>query len=144
MSDIQPEDRLYRLLFQAFCWFDDSIRQYLEQATGFTVTRTETMLILLVRDGVTRSTDLARILGISRQAVHKAVSKLESAEVFALKPHPDDLRSKQVVFLDSGTPVHQSVARGLDELERNLKKRIGEAGFNSLIVELKKDWGPIL
>lgn len=143
MPDSAPTEHLYRLLFQAFCWIDDSIRNLLKETNGFTVTRTETMLILLVRNGVTRSSDLARILGISRQAIHKAVTKLESANILALEPHPDDRRSKQVVFCASETPIHQSVSQGLEKLDSVLKARIGEDGFQQLMCQLSKDWGPI-
>ncbi len=50
----------------------------------------------------TRLTELARRMGITKQAVSQLVDELERLEVVCRQPDPEDRRAKRVVFTDHG------------------------------------------
>ncbi|MEO1334258.1 MAG: MarR family transcriptional regulator [Myxococcota bacterium] len=50
----------------------------------------------------TRLTELARRMGVTKQAVSQLVDELERIGVLAREPDPDDRRAKRVVFTDRG------------------------------------------
>ena len=70
----EPQEYLMRGLLRAYYWMDESLQNGLSDAGMGTRTRTQTMILINVSNGVTRAAELARILGISRQAVQQPVS----------------------------------------------------------------------
>ncbi len=80
----------------------------------------------------TRPSELAKALGISKQAVGQLVGELEAMGIVERRPDPDDGRAKRVVFTERGL---QSILEGLDHLRRieaELTKAIGEDTMASL------------
>jgi DNA-binding MarR family transcriptional regulator len=80
----------------------------------------------------TRLTDIARRIGISKQAVGQLVADLEEMGVVELLADPDDGRAKRVRFTNRGTAA---IRHGLDVLrtiETQLTERIGETHMRAL------------
>jgi len=80
----------------------------------------------------TRPSELARKLGITKQAVGQLVGELEAMGVDERQPDPDDGRAKRVVFTEQGL---QSILEGLRHLRRveaELAKAIGKDTMASL------------
>lgn len=82
-------------------------------------------------DGAT-STELARRLGVTKQAAGQIIDYLESRGYVERRPHPAGGRRKLVVLAPAGTE-HMRVAGGiLDRLEGEIGDRLGEAGLEEL------------
>jgi DNA-binding MarR family transcriptional regulator len=80
----------------------------------------------------TRQSELARKLGVSKQAVGQLVGELEAMGVVERQPDPDDGRAKRVVFTERGL---RSILDGLAHLRRveaELAEAIGEDTMASL------------
>ena len=65
----QPPELLMRGLLRAYYWMDESLQNGLQQAGYAPRTRTQTMILINISDGITRAAELARVLGVSRQAI---------------------------------------------------------------------------
>ncbi len=56
-------------LLQAFYWFDDGLQAHLQARGWAHVTRPQSMVMVNIVTGIRRPSDIARNLGVSRQAV---------------------------------------------------------------------------
>jgi len=70
--------------------------------------------------------ELARILGISRQAVHKTIHKLKDKGYLELKTSKDNKKDKKVIITDSGQAIRKEGAEYLIEIEKRVSWNIGE------------------
>ena len=80
----------------------------------------------------TRPSELARRVGVSKQAVGQLVDELEAMGVVERRPDPDDGRAKRVAFTDAGL---RSILDGLAHLRRveaELAEAIGEDAMGAL------------
>lgn len=90
----------------------------------------------------TRMVELARRMGISKQAVGQLVGDLEEIGVLARLPDPEDGRAWRVVFTDKG---RQSLIQGLGllrQLEGEVGRDLGEERMTRLSEDLSAllDW----
>src|SRR3546814_1871220 len=89
-------------LLHAFYWMDEGLQNHLRAAGMPAVSRTQSLIMTNVADGVTRPAELARRLGISRQAVQQLLADLQTRGLIALVADP---RSEE------HTPELQSLMR---------------------------------
>lgn len=73
----------------------------------------------------TRQTELARRMGVSKQAVHQLVSELEGFGVLSREPDPSDGRALLVRFTPQGARSLLDGMAVLGELDVELAERIG-------------------
>jgi DNA-binding MarR family transcriptional regulator len=86
--------------------------------------------------------DLARQLGISRQAVHELARQAEALGLVELLASERDARVKLVRFTAAGWKMSDCAARELDAIERALARQIGAAQLESLRRLLAMPWEP--
>ncbi|MEM7154308.1 MAG: MarR family transcriptional regulator [Myxococcota bacterium] len=80
----------------------------------------------------TRLTDLARRVGITKQAAGQLVGELEQMGVVERSPDPEDGRAKRIRFIREGP---RSVLQGLAvlrEVEAQLEAQLGKSRMRSL------------
>src|SRR3546814_18854169 len=65
-------------LLHAFYWMDEGLQNHLRAAGMPAVSRTQSLIMTNVADGVTPPAELARRLGISRPAVHPLLADLQT------------------------------------------------------------------
>ena len=70
-----PPEVLMRGLLRAYYWMDESLQNGLQRAGYRPRTRTQTMILIHLSNGVTRAAELARALGVSRQAIRVSCSR---------------------------------------------------------------------
>jgi DNA-binding MarR family transcriptional regulator len=83
------------------------------------------------REG-TRLVELARRLGVTKQAVGQLVAELERLGALELVPDPADGRAKLVRFTARGLGAIRHGLGVLRELETELERRIGRAHMSAL------------
>lgn len=131
-------------LLQGFSWFDDGLQAYL-QAKGWPhVTRSQSMVMIHVVLGVTRPSDIARNLGVSRQAIHTTLGQMVALGMFELEDDPEDGRSKRVVVAPKGQQMRAAAQEAMRVMSTALEERIGKRAVAALRDAFAADWGPPL
>ena len=99
----QPPEILMRGLLRAYYWMDESLQNGLQHAGYQPKTRTQTMILINISNGITRAAELARVLGVSRQAIQQQINELERDELVTQIPDPEDRRANRIVFSERGS-----------------------------------------
>lgn len=129
-------------MLQAFTWLDESLRNYLREQGWQSVTRPQAMVMMAVVRGVRRPSEIARILGVSRQAVHTTIIGMARLGLLELASDPDDGRSKIVVITEHGRGVSEHARAATQAMAKELEHRIGLSNLEALLRALAADWGP--
>jgi len=135
------EAPLARLLLDRFRWFDEALRAAQAERLGLEITSAQSMLFADVSLEGSRQADLARGLGVTRQAVNEVVQGLVRQGLVELIPDPSDGRAKLVRPTTAG---RRSIEVALDvfaELEARLECQIGTEQVGDLREALAADWG---
>lgn len=140
----QPPEVLIRGLLRAYYWMDESLQNGLQQAGYQPRTRTQTMILINISNGITRAAELARVLGVSRQAIQQQITDLEKDELVTQIPDPEDRRANRIVFSEKGSQLISAAMASLRQAEQALAIRIGYDAVRSLRNALTADWGPII
>ncbi len=136
------ETPLARLLLDRFRWFDEALRAGQAERLGLDITSAQSMLFADVSLAGSRQADLARRLGVSRQAVNELVRGLETQGLVELIPDPTDARAKLVRPTAAGRKSIQVALDIFAERESGLEDRIGAEQVAALRSALSSDWGP--
>jgi DNA-binding MarR family transcriptional regulator len=132
---------LIDLSLRAYRWFEDGMRSGLAAAGWPDITRSQALVFAHLDSGGTRSSELARRVGVTRQAIHQTVAELVALGFVELAPDPASRRAKLVVLTPRGRRIVVA-ARGIfRELEDALARRIGRRSVNDLRRALEADWG---
>jgi hypothetical protein len=75
-------------LLQGFYWFDEGLQNYLQARGWPAVTRPQSMVMANVVLGVRRPSDIARNMGVSRQAIHATINQMIGLGMVALVDDP--------------------------------------------------------
>jgi DNA-binding MarR family transcriptional regulator len=128
-------------LLQAFYWFDDGLQAYLQDKGWAQVTRPQSMVMVNIVTGVRRPSDIARNLGVSRQAIHATIAQMVEMGMLELKDDPEDGRSKIVAIAAQGQAMRADANEAVKALTGELARRIGKAKVANLAAALAADWG---
>ena len=129
------------LLLRGYEWFDDNIQRIAGERGLPTLTRSESMLMIHLGDGVTRPTEIAKVMGVSRQAVHQTIAGLARKQVLELVPDPSDGRAKILRFRADAADLRDEIVSLQHELESILAERIGVEEVDMMRHALNADWG---
>ncbi|HEX7849974.1 MAG TPA: MarR family transcriptional regulator [Sphingomonas sp.] len=129
-------------LFEAFSWFDDGLQVLLRDAGWTAVTRPQTMILIVVGQGIDRPAEIARALGVTRQSAGVTIAEMVAEGLIALDQDPDDKRAKIVRISDKGERRREDSRRAMATLTEELERRIGKANVRKLTEALDPDWGP--
>ena len=135
---------LMRALLHGFYWCDEGLQNSLRRAGYSGVSRTKSMIMVNISDGITRPSDLAHNIGISRQAIQQTLAEMEREGLISLVVDPNDGRAKIVKFSRRGTGIGKAARKALAEIEAELGRRIGVRAMNNLKKALFTDWGPVV
>jgi DNA-binding MarR family transcriptional regulator len=131
------------LLLRAFRWFEDGLLAKLAAAGWPDITRRHSTLFGHLDAAGTRPAELARRIGVSRQAIHETIAELQEFGLVELIDDPDHGRAKIVVLTDRGRENVRAAYRAFGELEDELGQRIGRGRVANLRMTLERQWGPV-
>ena len=134
------EKNLAQLLIEAFYWVDDEFQKSLRERGLMPVSRAQSMFFSQVSAGKTSPTEIARELGVSKQAVHKTIADLVTAGLVELQPDPNDGRAKKAIPTKEGIEFGLAAKSILQEAEQKLASRIGKKETLQLRKILSMDW----
>ncbi len=127
--------------WQAFVWFDEGLQSYLRSRGWPEVTRPQSMVMTNVVIGVRRPSDIARNLGVSRQAIHTTIRQMIELQMLELVDDPEDGRSKIVEIAGAGARMREHAKEAMLLMTRELETRIGRSKVRALMEALAADWG---
>jgi len=140
MADAQPSYLLVPLL-RAFIWFDEGLQTYLRSKGWNAVTRPQSMVMATVAMGCVKPSEIARTLGISRQAIHLTINQMIEMDLLELVIDPQDRRAKIVSISKSGQKRRQDARAAMEYLTAELERRIGKQNVLNLAKSLNAEWG---
>jgi DNA-binding MarR family transcriptional regulator len=138
------QTNLGQLLLRAFRWFDESLLGALHAAGWPELTRAHSLVFAHLDPRGTRTAEIARRAGISRQAVHQTVQELQRLGLVSLVPDPTNRSAKLVVPTDRGRASIRVAKTTLAKLEDELAQRLGRQQVRALRQALEADWGPTI
>jgi DNA-binding MarR family transcriptional regulator len=130
-----------KALLQDKLWLLDNRFTKKRMATPYKVlTPAESRILATLRGEPLTVAEVARRLDLSRQAVHKTVSKLVEANLLQLESLPNNSRDKRITFTEKGEAMKSSAYKALKEIEKEVEAAIGKNNFKLLTSLLKKTW----
>lgn len=127
--------------FQRFCWLDEGLQARLHDHGWPDVNRPQSMVMTNIVSGIVRPSDIARNLGISRQAIHSTIGQMVKLGIVQLEVDPSDRRHMIVSLTDLGARMREDAQRSMDALSAQIAARLGQDRFDALLAALEADWG---
>ncbi len=134
-------NQLIIALFQRFCWLDEGLQARLHERGWPDVNRPQSMVMTNIVSGIVRPSDIARNLGISRQAIHRTLSQMIDLGIVTLEPDPDDRRHMVVSLTETGKRMRQDAQHAMDALSEQFAGALGQDRFENMLAALEADWG---
>ncbi|WP_188235659.1 MarR family winged helix-turn-helix transcriptional regulator [Sphingopyxis sp. LK2115] len=134
-------NQLIIALFQRFCWLDEGLQARLHDLGWPDVSRPQSMVMTNIVSGIVRPSDIARNLGVSRQAIHSTINQMVKLGIVRLDVDPDDRRHMIVSLTETGARMRKDAQRAMDSLTAQIAARIGQDRFAALLDALEADWG---
>ncbi len=126
------------LLLQSYYFLDDALQASVRKADGPNVPRLQSMCMANVAAGVERPSQIAKNLGVSRQAVNTLLRELTRKELVQLVPDPTDQRAKRVQYHPNALRMIQVSRAAMATNEAAILAAVGQERFDDFIEVLKQ------
>ena len=134
-------NQLIIALFQRFCWMDEGLQARLHDRGWPNVSRSQSMVMTNIVSGIVRPSDIARNLGISRQAIHSTINQMEKLGILRLNEDPQDRRHVTLELTETGNLMRRDAQLAMDSLTSQISDVLGQDKFDALLASLEADWG---
>lgn len=134
-------NQLIIALFQRFCWLDEGLQARLHDRGWPDVSRSQSMVMTNIVTGVVRPSDIARNLGISRQAIHSTINQMIELGIVKLDVDPQDRRHMVASLTEQGNRMRHDAQLAMDSLGEQIADVLGHQRFDALLAALEADWG---
>jgi DNA-binding MarR family transcriptional regulator len=128
-------------LLRAVYWFDEALQEQLSARGWVRLTRAQSLVLMNIAMGIHRATEIAKNIGVSRQAMSQMLAEMQARELVAIEADPTDRRAQLVVYSQTSAAIRDDAVQILSVLETELSKRIGTRRFLGLREALVSDWG---
>lgn len=141
MSEPVLRAPLGQLLLRAFSWFDASLLRTLAARGWPQLTQAQSLVMAHVPPEGTRSSELARRIGVTRQAVHQTIRELAAVGLVRLEVDATNRSAKLVGLTGKGRANVAAALSAFEDLEVALAARLGAAHARALRRALEVAWG---
>lgn len=135
------DKNLAQLFMRAFYWADEGLQNALKKEGWPAITRAQSLVFVNIGEGVTRPSEIAAQVGVTRQAIHQTINEMVELGYLTLEADPKDRRAKVVVYTEKGERVGGTASQALREIETSLSSRIGTDRVGALRDALAQEWG---
>lgn len=137
-----PKKKIYlrNLLLKRFDWMEDRVLEHAEKSGYGQITPAMNRLFAHMKGQPVGLSELARRLGVSRQAVHKLANDAAKHGLIEFVSSPNDDRVVMLRFTENGWAMSESAARDFDAIEERLAARIGKKQLGELKRLLALAW----
>ncbi len=126
---------------RAFYWTDEGLQNFLSAKGWPHITRAQSIVFVNIGEGITRPSEIAARVGVSRQAIHQTLSELVELGYMKLVPDPDDGRAKIIKLTARGERLGHDAVESLCQIEQALAQRIGAKNVKAMKAALARPWG---
>lgn len=88
---------------------------------GWNLTKSQVMVSLMVAQGITRPSQIAVSLNITRQAVHQTIGELVTKGFLTTLDDEKDRRAKVAIFTEAGKRLADDLAHALRAVDADLQ-----------------------
>jgi DNA-binding MarR family transcriptional regulator len=135
---------LMQLLLNYYDWFDASLQTILASNGDKAFSKAQSAIFVNLAEGRNTAVEIARHLGVSKQAVNKTVGELVESGLLTLVVDAEDKRSKRILPTRAGLEKGRQAAQALHQLEQELAQRLGKDQVKALRAILETAPGPIV
>lgn len=128
-------------LFQRFCWLDEGLQARLHDRGWPDISRPQSMIMTNIVSNITRPSDIARNLGLSRQAIHNTINQMVKMDIVRLTPDPVDRRHMILSLTEAGVRMRHDAQQAMDALTDQIAEKLGTEQLSALMQMLEADWG---
>jgi DNA-binding MarR family transcriptional regulator len=128
-------------LLKAVYWFDEALQKGLEARGWKQLTRPQSLVLMNVAVGVVRPSEIARNLGVTRQAIGQTLADMEARGILVTCDDPTDARARRVGFTPGSAAMRDDAVAILARIEERLADRIGSEQLVGLREALSAEWG---
>lgn len=129
------------LLMKRLYWFEDALQGALEPNGLRPLSRAQAFVVTNIGAGESKAINIARNLGVSRQAISQILAELERLRYIELVADPNDKRSRIVRFNSTFAKEAKICAEIFKAAEHELGRRIGQRRMTALQDILEAEWG---
>ena len=131
------EKNIMRLMMENIEWMEKEMNHTIAK-NSYSLTPAETKLFNTLRGRNRSISELSRVMGLSRQAVHKTTHRLIENGYLELAVSNVNKRDRHVCITPEGLKVRQFGASILKEIEKKLSKSIGKENLELIRDTLTK------
>ena len=139
-SDDRTSLTLRQLLLQRSDWFEDRVLQAAPHFGYHYVTPAMHRLFAHMSSKPVSTSELARRLAVSRQAVHQTVGEACRRGILTLVDDPLSARVRNVRFTENGVKMVRSASKAVQRIESDLASRLGTRDLATLRRILSREW----
>tara|TARA_A100001037_G_scaffold304405_1_gene341075 strand:- start:393 stop:824 length:432 start_codon:yes stop_codon:yes gene_type:complete len=132
-------------LLSGLYYFYNIIEQRLEKALPLTeehnLSRPQIIILANLATGITRGSQLAKAIGVSRQAIQQQLAELARSDIIMQESDPGDRRANKIRLTNKGVRVTNNIADCASKIEQSLCKELGDSNVSELkrLLNLKFD-----
>ncbi|MDF2937419.1 MAG: hypothetical protein K0Q90_2792 [Paenibacillaceae bacterium] len=139
MSDVKRSLGLIDLISEKHM----ELRKKLHEASGQPVNKSEAhILAVLEANGVLTLSQIGRLIGMTRQGVHKYMQGLQDAGLVQPAPAEGNARDRRMELTTQGRETVRLLAETKKRLEEQIVSRLGVAETEHLLRVLRENWLP--
>ncbi len=101
---------------------------------------TATRIVTMIQNGTFTSSELAKKLNISRQAIHKSITNLCEKGFLTLHNDETNKKNKNIHITDKGRQLLECRKGVMAGVENKVEEKLGKEDYAKLKELLKKDW----
>ena len=135
------EEHFFANLLNSMYWFDDAFQVNLESMGLERTSRVESFVLLNISAGEQRAIEIAKNIGVTRQAISQILKDFEERGWIAVTADPTDGRARIVNFSESFAERGEMCSQIIRGIVRELEDRIGKSMVDTLRVALASEWG---
>lgn len=129
VDQYQPLGRFLILLFREF---EDDLVRRLEREGYKDVSTVDLNVLRFVRPTGSTSIEIAKLAGVSKQAIAKSIANIEAKGYIKRRENADDGRSQIIVFTAKGMRLLQTSIAAIAQIESIYEAKLGKKSFADL------------
>lgn len=129
VDQYQPLGRFLILLFREF---EDDLVRRLEREGYKDVSTVDLNVLRFVRPTGSTSIEIAKLAGVSKQAIAKSIANIETKGYIKRRKNADDGRSQIIVFTAKGMRLLQTSIAAIAQIESIYEAKLGKKSFADL------------
>ena len=131
---------LPQLIYAKYHWLTAYISKLLQNSQWSNLSRSQLVILGGIRNGASRSSRLAEMIGVSRQAISKSVKELENQQLLYQEVDPEQANSMVLKLTDNGQKCIAFVDEHIQTLENRLAEEVGIEAVEQTKKLMSLDW----